>query len=178
MVDSWLESLLCLSLHLLSSLLLVVLSLHVLKFSGKSFNLILVLIDLCLIHVELSSHCFHLTCLFFQVLLIDRQLLGNLWSWLSCKKILKLNIELFFLLNDNVFFNNFFSFFDESLLECLDLVKHFPSIWISTLKLSPSMTIQWILKLFRKCFNLESFSQKLLLETVNLFSQIWNLGCL
>ena len=71
MDDSWLESLLSLSLHLLSSLLLVVLSLHVLKLASQSFDFILVLVDLSLIHVELSSHGFHLTGLFFEILLVD-----------------------------------------------------------------------------------------------------------
>jgi hypothetical protein len=71
LVDSRLESLLGLSLHLLSSLLLVVLSLHILKLSGKSFDLILVFVDLSLVHVQFSSHCLHLARLLFQVLLID-----------------------------------------------------------------------------------------------------------
>ena len=89
MVDSsWLESLLGFSLHLLSSLLLVVLSLHVLELSRESLNLILVLIDLSLVHVELSSHSLHLRCLLFKVLLVDGKLFSNLWTRLSGEKVL------------------------------------------------------------------------------------------
>ena len=58
-------------LHLLAALLLVVLSLHLLQFTGQSLNLILVLIDLSLVHVELSCHSLHLVSLFLQVLLVN-----------------------------------------------------------------------------------------------------------
>ena len=164
--------------HLLSSLLLVVLSLHVLELSSQSLDLILVLVDLSLVHIELSSHSLHLGGLFLQILLIDRKLLGNFWSRLSRQEVLKLNIELFLLLDDNVLFNDLLSLLDQSLLESLDLLEHLPSIRISTLKLSPSMAVQWVLKLLRESFDLESFSQKLLLEVVDLLSQIWDLRSL
>jgi len=165
-------------LHLLSSLLLVVLSLHVLELSSQSLDLILVLVDLSLVHIELSSHSLHLGGLFLQILLIDRKLLGNFWSRLSRQEVLKLNIELFLLLDNNVLFNDLLSLLDQSLLESLDLLEHLPSIRISTLKLSPSMAVQWVLKLLRESFDLESFSQKLLLEVVDLLSQIWDLRSL
>jgi len=71
MDDLRLQSLLGLSLHLLSSLLLVVLSLHVLEFSCQSFDFVFVLIYLGLVHVQLCSHSLHLGGLLFQVLLID-----------------------------------------------------------------------------------------------------------
>lgn len=71
MDDSWLESLLGFSLHLLASLLLVVLSLHVLELTSESLDFVLVLVDLSLIHVKLSSHCLHLTGLLLQILLVD-----------------------------------------------------------------------------------------------------------
>ena len=164
--------------HLLSSLLLVVLSLHVLELSSQSLDLILVLVDLSLVHIELSSHSLHLGGLFLQILLIDRKLLSNFWSRLSRQEVLKLNIELFLLLDNNVLFNDLLSLLDQSLLESLDLLEHLPSIRISTLKLSPSMAVQWVLKLLRESFDLESFSQKLLLEVVDLLSQIWDLRSL
>ena len=176
--DSWLKSLLSFSLHLLSSLLLVVLSLHILELSRESFNLILVLIDLSLVHVELSSHCLHLTGLLLQILLIDRQLFGNLGTWLSSQEVLELNIELLFLLDYDVLLHDLFSLLDQSLLESLDLLEHLPSIWISSLKLSPSMTVQWVLKLLREGLNLESLGQELLLEVVNLLSQVRDLRSL
>lgn len=149
MVHSWLESLLSLSLHLLSSLLLVVLSLHVLELSGESLDFVLVLIDLSLVHVQFSCHCLHLTSLLLQVLLVNGELLSNFRTWLSGKKVLELDIEFFFLLDNDILLNDFFSLLDESLLESLDLLEHFPSIWIGTLELSPSMAIQWVLKLLR-----------------------------
>ena len=176
--SSWLESLLGFSLHLLSSLLLVVLSLHVLELSRESLNLILILIDLSLVHVELSSHCLHLTCLLLQVLLIDRQLLGNLGTWLSSQEVLELHVELLFLLDDDVLLHDLFSLLDQSLLESLDLLEHFPGVWISSLELSPSVAIQWVLKLLGKGFNLKSLSEKLLLKVVDLLSQVRNLRSL
>ena len=69
--NSRLESLLSFSLHLLSPLLLVVLSLHVLELASQSFDFILVLIYLGLVHVQLGGHCLHLTGLFFEILLVD-----------------------------------------------------------------------------------------------------------
>ena len=60
-----------LALHLLTTLLLVVLSLHFLKFTSESLNFILVLIDLSLVHVKLSCHSLHLVGLFLQILLIN-----------------------------------------------------------------------------------------------------------
>ena len=166
------------SLHLLSALLLVVLTLHVLKFTSQSFDLVLILVHLSLVHVELSGHGFHLAGLFFKVLLVDGELLSNFWTRLSREQVLQLDIELLFFLDNNILLNNLFSLFDESLLQSLDLLKHFPSIWISSLELSPSVAVERVLEFFRKSFNLESLGQKLLLEIVDLLSQIRNLGSL
>ena len=163
---------------MLSSLLFVVLSLHVLELSSESFDLILVLIDLSLVHVELGSHCLHLTCLLLQILLIDGQLLGNLWTWLSSQEILKLNVELLLLLDDDILLDNLLSLLDQSLLKSLDLLKHFPSVWISSLKLSPSVAIEWVLKFLRESLNLKSLGQELLLKVVDLLSQVWDLRSL
>ena len=168
--NSWLKSLLSFSLHLLSSLLLVVLSLHILELSRESFNLILVLIDLSLVHVQLSCHRLHLRSLLLEVLLVDRELLSNLWSRLSSQEVLELNIELLFLLDYDVLLHDLFSLLDQSLLESLDLLEHFPGVWISSLELSPSVTIKWVLKLLRKGFDLKSLSEKLLLKIVDLLS--------
>jgi len=73
------------SLQLLASLLLVVLSLHLLEFAGKALNLVLVLVDLGLVHIELGSHSFHLVGLFLKVLLVDRELLSHLRTRLAGK---------------------------------------------------------------------------------------------
>ena len=167
-----------LSLELFAALLLVVLPLHFLEFTGETLDLILVLIDLSLVHVELSSHCLHLTGLLLQVLLIDRQLFGNLGTWLSCQEVLELNVELLLLLDDDILLHDLFSLLDQSLLESLDLLEHFPGVWISSLELSPSVAIQWVLKLFRKGLHLKSLCKKLLLKVVDLLSQVWNLRSL
>jgi hypothetical protein len=55
---------LSLALNLLTAFLLEVSALHLLQLSGESFDLVLVLVDLSLVHVEFSSHCFHLRSLF------------------------------------------------------------------------------------------------------------------
>lgn len=176
--DSGLKSLLSFSLHLLSSLLLVVLSLHILKLSGKPFDLVLVLVNLSLVHVQLSCHRLHLRSLLLEVLLVDRELLSNLWSRLSSQEVLELNIELLLLSDDDVLLNDLLGLLDESLLKSLDLVEHFPGVWISSFELSPSVTVKWILKLLRKSLDLESLSQELLLKVVDLLSKIWDLRSL
>ena len=161
--DSRLESLLGFSLHLLSSLLLVVLSLHVLELSGQSFDFILVLIDLSLIHVELGSHSLHLTGLLLEVLLVDGELFSNFRARLSSEEVLKLYVELFLLLDNDILLDNFLSLLDQSLLQGHDLLEHFISIWVSSFELSPSVAVQWVLELFREGLDLESLGQQLLL---------------
>ena len=140
--------------HLLASLLLVVLSLHVLELTSQSFDLIFVLVNLSLIHIEFSSHCLHLRSLFLQILLIDGKLLSSLWSGLSGKKVFKLNIEVLLLLNKGVSFNNLFGLLDKSSLESMDFLDHLPSFRVSTRKSSPSVAIERILKLLRECLDL------------------------
>ena len=70
------------------------------------------------------------------------------------------------------------SLLDQSLLKSLDLLKHFPSVWISSLKLSPSVAIEWVLKFLRESLNLKSLGQELLLKVVDLLSQVWDLRSL
>jgi len=48
-------------------------------------------------------------------------------------------------LDDDVFLNDLFSLLDETLLESLDLLEHFPGVWVSTLELPPSVVIEWVL---------------------------------
>ena len=108
--------------HLVAALLLVVLALHVLELARKPFNFILVLIDLSLVHVELSSHSLHLVGLFLQILLVDAQLLGHFWTWLTSQQVLQLNIELLLLLYKHIFFYDLFCLLDQALLQGLDLL--------------------------------------------------------
>jgi len=71
------------ALHGLTTLLLVVLSLHLLKLTCQALDFILVLVDLGLVHVKLGSHRLHLARLLLQVLLVNGELLGNLRAGLS-----------------------------------------------------------------------------------------------
>jgi len=63
---------------LIASLLFIILPLHFLEFSRDPFNLVLVLVDLCLVHVEFRGHRLHLVSLLLKVRLVDRQLLSHL----------------------------------------------------------------------------------------------------
>jgi len=152
------KSLLSLALNLLAALLLVVLAFHILKLTGESLDLVLVLIDLSLIHVEFSGHSLHLSGLLLKVLLIDGELLGDLRAGLSGKEILQLNVQLLLLLNDDVLLDDFLCFLNQTLLQGLDLLQHFPSVWVCTLKLSPTVIVKRVLELLAECLHLESLS--------------------
>ena len=119
---AWLESSLCLALHGFASLLLVVLSLHLLKLTSQALDLILVLVDLGLVHVELSSHRLHLVGLLLQVLLVDGQLLSNFRARLASKQVLQLYVELLFFLDADILLHHLLGLLDQSLLQRLDLV--------------------------------------------------------
>lgn len=112
---------LSLALHSLTTLLLVVLSLHFLELTGQTLDLILVLVDLGLIHVELSGHSLHLARLLLQVLLVDGELLGDFGAGLPRKQVLKLDVELLLLVNRDILLDDLLSFLDEALLKRLDL---------------------------------------------------------
>ena len=137
------------ALHSLAALLLVVLSLHLLELTGEALDLVLVLVDLGLVHVEFGGHRLHLVGLLLQVLLVDGELLGDLGAGLSRKQVLKLNIELFLLLDGHVLLDDLLSLLDETFLERLDLEKKLEGVRVSALKLSPSMVVERVLQLFR-----------------------------
>ena len=61
---------------------------------------------------------------------------------------LQLNIELFFLFNDQILFNDFFCFQDQSSLKGLDLLKHFKSFGITAFQLTPSVHIHRVFEFF------------------------------
>ena len=145
------------TLHLLATLLLVILSLHLLKLTSQPLYLILVLIDLSLVHVQLSSHSLHLVSLLLQVLLVDGKLLGDFWTWLTSQQVLQLKIELLLLLDGDVLLHDFLSLLDESLLKSLDLLNQLVSVWVSSLDPSPSMVVERVLKLLRKGLHLKTF---------------------
>ena len=160
---------LSLALHRLAALLLVVLSLHLLKFSSETLNFVLILVNLSLVHVELGSHGLHLRGLLLEVLLVNRQLLGDFGARLSGKQVLQLNVELFFLLDGHVLLNDLLSFLDESLLEGLNLEEELEGIGVSALELSPSVVVKRVFKLFREGLHLKSFFLKGITEAEYFF---------
>jgi hypothetical protein len=102
-----------------------------------------------LVHVELRCHRLHLPILVLQCLLVDLKLLGNLRARLARKNVLiikylhrnlkviakilylELNVVLFFLLNKQLLFNNFFSFLYQALLEGLHFLNQLIGAWIT-----------------------------------------------
>jgi hypothetical protein len=97
-------------------------------------------------------------------------LFSYFWTWLSSEEVLELDVEFLFLLDDDILLNDFFSLLDQSLLKSLNFLKVLPGVWISAFKLSPSMDIQWVLKFLGKSFDLKSFSQELLLKSIDFLS--------
>ena len=167
-----------LTLHSLAALLLVVLALHLLELSCQPFDLVLVLVDLGLVHVELGSHSLHLARLLLQVLLVDRKLFCDLRTWLTGQEVLELNVKLFLFMDCDILLDNFLSFLDESLLECLDLQQKLESVWISALKLPPSVIVEGILQLLREGLDLETLFLKGVTEAQHFFLVLSNLTCL
>lgn len=113
----------------------------------NSVNFKLIGMDLTLVVLELSNHFLKLFGALLQVLLVNNELLSDFRATLLGQNVLQLNIELFFLLNENILLRNFFSFGDESLLEGLNLLNELVSFNISRLELSPSMDVEGFAKL-------------------------------
>lgn len=128
-----------------------------------------------LVHVELSSHSLHLVGLFFEILLVNGQLLSDLRTWLTCQQSLQLDVELFLLLNDDVLLDNLLSLLNKTLLKSLNLLEHLPSIRVSTLKLSPSVVVEWVLQLLGQSLDRKTLSQELLVKIDNLLAKLVNL---
>ena len=170
------QALLGLSLDLLAALLLVVLAFHVLELAGESLDLILVLVDLGLVHVELGSHSLHLAGLLLEILLVDAQLLGDLRARLPGKEVFELDVELLFLLDDHVFLHHLLGLLDEAFLEGLDLLEHLPGVGVSALELAPPVVVEGVLEFLGERLDLESLGQELLLQVVDLLPQITDLG--
>ena len=154
---------LSLALHSFTSFLLVVLSLHLLKLAGEALDLILVLIDLGLVHVELGCHSLHLASLLLQILLVDGELLRDFGAGLPCKQVLQLDVELLFLLDGHILLDYLLSLLDEALLEGLDLQKKLKVVRVRALELAPSVVVQRVLKFLRQGLYLKP----LLLEGVS-----------
>lgn len=166
------------TLHLIAALLFEILPFHFLKLAGESLDLVLVLVDLRLVHVELGSHRLHLVGLLLQVLLIHAQLLADLRTWGPSKQALEFDVDLLLLLNLNVLFNNLFGLLDEPLLERLDFLEQLPSFWVRALKLAPTVIVQRVFQLFRQGLDLELFGHQLSLQSECFLAKVTNLGCL
>ena len=133
--------------HLVAALLLVVLALHVLEFSGQALDLVLVLVDLGLVHVKLGGHSLHLVRLLLQVLLVDRELFSDFRARLPSQQVLQLDVELLLLLDHHIFLHDFFSLFDEAFLQGLDLLEELPGVGVGALELAPSVIVQRVFEL-------------------------------
>ena len=128
-------------------LLLEVALLHVRQLLQQALDLVLVLIDLSLVHVKLSGHGLHLSGLLLEILLVDRELFGNLGTGLSGKEVLKFNVELLLLLDEHIFLADLFGLGNQALLQRLDLLDEFVGLGVRALELPPAMHIQGQLKL-------------------------------
>ena len=111
---------------------------------------------------------------FFEVLLVDVELLSDLWSRLLSQDVLELDVELLLLLNKYVFLRDFLCFCNEPFLKRLDLLDHFISIRISAFELSPSVNVEWLLKLVIEVLGLLLLLQELLLKKVDFSLKIGN----
>ena len=134
----------------------------------KSLDLKLVGIHLRLVVLQLANHFLKLHRSFLEVLLVNLELLSHLWTTLLGQDILQLDVELLFFLDEHVFLRDLLGLGNESLLKRLDLLDHLIGLWVSALKLSPSMHVEWLLKLIVKVFGLLLLLEILLLEQVDL----------
>ena len=165
-----------LSLHLLSALLLVVLALHVLQLTSEALDLVLVLVDLSLVHVQLRCHRFHLVGLLLEVLLIDRELLGDFGARLASEQVLELDVELFLLLDDHILLDDLLRLLDETSLEGLNLHDHLPGVGIGALDSVPSVHVKRVLELLGERLDLQLLGEELLLERVDFVPKALDAG--
>lgn len=77
-----LENLLVFLIELLTLLLFVVLAANLLNLLYNAFNIVLVLVGLCLIHVDLTSHFLEFAGLGVEALLKNREFLCSFKAWL------------------------------------------------------------------------------------------------
>jgi len=162
-------------LHLVAALLLVVLALHVLEFSGQALDLVLVLVDLGLVHVKLGGHSLHLVRLLLQVLLVDRELFSDFRARLSSQQVLQLDVELLLLLDHHIFLHDFFSLFDETFLQGLDLLEELPGVGVGALQLPPPVVVERVFELLGEGLDLEAFVEELLVQGEGLFLEFVDL---
>ena len=102
--------------------------LALLDLSIDPLDLELVGMDLSLIVLELSHHLLELLSALLQISLILGQLLGHIRTTLLRKNVLKLNVKLLFLLDEDVFLRDFLSLGNQTFLETLNLLDELISL--------------------------------------------------
>lgn len=78
-------------------------------------------------------------------------------------------------MNDHVLLNNILSLLDETLLECLNLLKHFPGVGIGAFELSPPVVVERVLKLFRQSLDAETLILELLVQIDDVVLEVGHL---
>jgi hypothetical protein len=73
---------------------------------------------------------------------------------LLSQDVFKLDVKLFFFLNQHVFLRNFFSLGNQPFLKTLDLLDQLVSFNVSWLKFAPSMNIQRFIQFVSHEFHL------------------------
>ena len=59
--------------------------------------------------------------------------------------VFQLDVELLFLLDEDILLRDLLGFGNEPLLKRLDLLDHLIGLWVSALELSPSVHVEWLL---------------------------------
>ena len=91
--------------------------LGLLNLTVDTVDLKLVGLDLRLVVLKFGHHLLELLASLFKVLLVDNKFLGDFCATLLGQDVLKLNVELFLLLDEDVFFGDFFCLCNQPLLE-------------------------------------------------------------
>jgi hypothetical protein len=154
--------------ELFTLLLLVVLSTDLLDFLDDALNVVLVLIDFGLIHVNFASVFLELAGLRVKVLLEDRKLLCSLKAGLLLHDFADLLDLLLLLMHQHLFLDYLLRLVNQSLLQGLYFLFHLINIGISAVEATTAVHIERILQLFRKSFHFEFFFNELVLQSIYL----------
>ena len=125
-------------------------------------DLELVGVNLGLIVLELSNKIFELLAAVLKVLLVLDKLLFDIGATLLSKNVLQLNVELFLLLNQDIFLRDLFSLCDQALLQALDLLNQFVGLDAGRFEFTPPVDVEGLFKLVLKVLCLLLLLQKLL----------------
>ena len=90
-----------------------------------SVNLELVRLHLGLVVLQLGDHFLQLLAPFLQVLLVHHQFFSDFFATLLGEDVLQLDVQLLFLLNENILLRNLLCLCNKSLLQRLDLLDEF-----------------------------------------------------